>query len=130
MGGTTMDEIERPYDGCGKCLLGVRRLSRVKAATTSPERQREDVLTAAAAIGGHIIDWAAEVHGDVPAAEVPAVGADEPALLDGDTSSHAKEHVQEVLALRDAEVGAVQAEVAAGRFVVDGVTEEVFLVSI
>jgi DNA invertase Pin-like site-specific DNA recombinase len=58
MRGTTMDEIERPYDGCGKCLLGVRRLSRVKAATTSPERQREDVLTAAAAIGGHIIDWA------------------------------------------------------------------------
>jgi DNA invertase Pin-like site-specific DNA recombinase len=55
---TTMDEIERPYDGCGKCLLGVRRLSRVKAATTSPERQREDVLTAAAAVGGHIIDWA------------------------------------------------------------------------
>lgn len=46
---TTMDEIERPYDGCGKYLLGVRRLSRVKAATTSPERQREDVPTAAAA---------------------------------------------------------------------------------
>ncbi|MFI6060029.1 hypothetical protein [Streptomyces sp. NPDC051286] len=58
MRGTTMDEIERPYDGCGKCLLGVRRLSRVKAATTSPERQREDVLAAAAAVGGHIIDWA------------------------------------------------------------------------
>ncbi|MFF0557891.1 recombinase family protein [Streptomyces sp. NPDC004266] len=53
-----MNEAERPYDGCGKCLLGVRRLSRVKAATTSPERQREDVLTAAAAVGGHIIDWA------------------------------------------------------------------------
>ncbi|WP_432251005.1 recombinase family protein [Streptomyces sanyensis] len=53
-----MGEIERPYDGCGKRLLGVRRLSRVKAATTSPERQREDVLTAAAAVGGHIIDWA------------------------------------------------------------------------
>ncbi|MFE5734414.1 recombinase family protein [Streptomyces sp. NPDC056528] len=53
-----MDEVERPYDGCGKCLLGVRRLSRVKAATTSPERQREDVLTAAAAVGGHIIAWA------------------------------------------------------------------------
>jgi hypothetical protein len=34
---------------------------------------------------------------------------------------------QEVLALRDAEVGAVQVEVAAGRFVVDGVTEEVFV---
>ncbi|WOT40744.1 hypothetical protein [Streptomyces coeruleorubidus] len=68
-----------------------------------------------------------EVHGDAPAAEVPAVGADEPALFDGDTLSHAQERVQEVLALRDAEVGAVQVEVAAGRFVVDGVTEEVFI---
>ncbi|MGW5425526.1 integrase [Streptomyces sp. NPDC003943] len=58
MRGTAMDEIERPYDCCGKRLLGVRRLSRGKAATTSPERQREDVLTAAAAIGAHIIDWA------------------------------------------------------------------------
>jgi hypothetical protein len=36
----------------------VRRLSRVKAATTSPERQREDILTAAKAVGGHIIGWA------------------------------------------------------------------------
>ncbi|WP_369360179.1 recombinase family protein [Streptomyces sp. cg2] len=50
--------IERPYDGCGKCLLGVRRLSRMKLATSSPERQREDVLTAAASVGGHIIGWA------------------------------------------------------------------------
>ncbi|MFD8011468.1 integrase [Streptomyces sp. NPDC058955] len=58
MRGTTMDAIEQPYDGCGKCLIGVRRLSRVKAATTSPERQREDVLTTAAPIGGHIIDCA------------------------------------------------------------------------
>ena len=32
---TTWDEIERPYDGCGKCLLGVRRLPRMKAATSS-----------------------------------------------------------------------------------------------
>ncbi|WP_210571244.1 integrase [Streptomyces sp. GESEQ-4] len=54
----TWDETEQPYDGCGKCLLGVRRLSRVKAATTSPERQREDILTAAKAVGGHIIGWA------------------------------------------------------------------------
>ncbi|WP_338693950.1 hypothetical protein V2W30_04920 [Streptomyces sp. Q6] len=44
---TNLDEVERPYDGCGKCLLGVRRLSRMKAATSSPERQREDILTAA-----------------------------------------------------------------------------------
>jgi hypothetical protein len=39
-----------------KCLLGVRRLSRVKAATTSREQQRRDVLTAAAAVGGHFDD--------------------------------------------------------------------------
>ncbi|WP_323371398.1 recombinase family protein [Streptomyces katsurahamanus] len=50
--------IERPYDGRGKCLLGVRRLSRMKLATTSPERQRADVLAAAASIGGHIVGWA------------------------------------------------------------------------
>lgn len=50
--------IESPYDGCGKCLLGVRRLSRMKLATSSPERQREDVLTAAASVDGHIIGWA------------------------------------------------------------------------
>ncbi|MFG2775970.1 hypothetical protein [Streptomyces sp. NPDC048350] len=68
-----------------------------------------------------------EVHGDAPAAEVSAVGADEPTLVDGDSSSHVQEHVQEVLALRDAEVGAVQVEVAVGRFVVDRVTEEVFV---
>jgi hypothetical protein len=68
-----------------------------------------------------------EVHGHAPAAQIPAVGADEPALFDGDPSPHAKEHVQEVLALRDAEVGAIQVEVAAGGFVVDGVTEEVFV---
>ncbi|RSN62084.1 hypothetical protein DMH12_06155 [Streptomyces sp. WAC 04229] len=30
--------IERPYDGCGRCLLGVRRLSRMKFATSSPGR--------------------------------------------------------------------------------------------
>ncbi|MFB7327420.1 recombinase family protein [Streptomyces sp. NPDC056190] len=50
--------IEHPYDGCGKCLLGVRRLSRVKLATSSPERQRENVLTAAASVGAHIVGWA------------------------------------------------------------------------
>lgn len=50
--------IERSYGGCGKCLLGVRRLSRMKLAPSSPERQREDALTAAASVGGHIIGWA------------------------------------------------------------------------
>lgn len=50
--------IERPYDGCGRCLVGVRRLSQMSAATTSPERQREDVLTAVQAVGGHVMAWA------------------------------------------------------------------------
>ncbi|MFD4997962.1 recombinase family protein [Streptomyces buecherae] len=58
MRGTDQNSIERPYDGCGKCLLGVRRLSRMKFATTSPERQRADVLASVASIGGHIIGWA------------------------------------------------------------------------
>lgn len=68
--------IERPYDGCGKCLLGVRRLSRMKLATSSQERQREDVLTAAASVGGHIIgradDW--EVSGATDPMTRPRLG--------------------------------------------------------
>lgn len=51
-------ELERPYDGCGKCLVGLRRLSRKTDATSSPERQRDHVLSAAEADGGHIIAWA------------------------------------------------------------------------
>ncbi|WP_435217433.1 hypothetical protein [Streptomyces sp. bgisy034] len=47
--------IERPCGGCGKCLLCLWRLSRMKLAASSPERRREDVLTVAPAIGGHII---------------------------------------------------------------------------
>ncbi|WBP89587.1 recombinase family protein [Kitasatospora cathayae] len=47
-----------PYDGCGKCLLGLRRLSRVRASTSSPVRQMEYVLAAAVDAGGHIIGWA------------------------------------------------------------------------
>ncbi|MFG2137915.1 recombinase family protein [Streptomyces sp. NPDC048650] len=34
------------------------RLSRMKPAASSPERQREDVPTAAASVGGHIVGWA------------------------------------------------------------------------
>ncbi len=30
----------------------------MKLATSSPERQRENVLTAAASVGAHIIGWA------------------------------------------------------------------------
>ncbi|MFE7113837.1 hypothetical protein ACFU99_00200 [Streptomyces sp. NPDC057654] len=50
-----MDVVEPPWDGCGKSLVGLRQLSRIKAATMSLERQWQDVLTAAVAIGGHII---------------------------------------------------------------------------
>lgn len=58
MSSTEQDAIERPYDGCGKCLLGVRRLSRMNGTTYSPESQRADVLAAAAAVRGHIVGWA------------------------------------------------------------------------
>ncbi|WTS35791.1 recombinase family protein [Streptomyces sp. NBC_00111] len=50
--------IERAYDGCGRCYIGVRRLSQMSASTSSPERQREDVLAAVKAVGGHVIAWA------------------------------------------------------------------------
>ncbi|MDJ1136292.1 recombinase family protein [Streptomyces iconiensis] len=71
-----MDAIERPWDGCGKCLVGVRRLSRMKAATTSPERQRDDVLAAAASIDGHIVGWADdwEVSGATDPVTRPELG--------------------------------------------------------
>jgi DNA invertase Pin-like site-specific DNA recombinase len=52
------DDIERPYDGCGKCLVGLRRLSRKTDATSSPERQRAHVIDAVRSVGGHIIAWA------------------------------------------------------------------------
>lgn len=76
MRGTDLNAIERPYDGCGKCLLGVRRLSRVKLATSSPERQRENVLTAAASVGAHIIGWADdwEVSGATDPVTRPSLG--------------------------------------------------------
>jgi DNA invertase Pin-like site-specific DNA recombinase len=50
--------IERPYDGCGRCLVGLRRLSRKSDATSSPERQRSNVLSAVKGVDGHIIAWA------------------------------------------------------------------------
>ncbi len=76
MRGTDLNTIERPYDGCGKCLLGVRRLSRVKLATSSPERQRENVLAAAAFVGAHIIGWADdwEVSGATDPVTRPSLG--------------------------------------------------------
>ncbi len=76
MGDTDLNAIERPDDGCGKCVLGVRRLSRVKLATSSPDRQRENVLTAAASVGAHIIGWADdwEVSGATDPVTRPRLG--------------------------------------------------------
>ncbi|MGW2583095.1 hypothetical protein ACWCYZ_17460 [Streptomyces virginiae] len=46
--------ITSEYDGCGKCLVGVRRLSRLKDSTNSPEKQLDQVLSAVTAVGGHV----------------------------------------------------------------------------
>ncbi|MYW44927.1 recombinase family protein [Streptomyces sp. SID161] len=67
---------ERPYDGCGKCFVGVRRLSRKSDATWSPARQRDNVLTAVASVGGHVIAWADdwEVSGATNPLDRPGLG--------------------------------------------------------
>jgi hypothetical protein len=38
-------------------MVGVRRLSQMPAATTSPERQWDNVLAAVKAVGGHVMAW-------------------------------------------------------------------------
>ncbi|MER5863762.1 recombinase family protein [Kitasatospora sp. NPDC002040] len=65
-----------PYDGCGMCLVGVRRLSRVKGTTSSPTKQRDANLKAAADVGGHIIAWADdwEVSGATDPRTRPGLG--------------------------------------------------------
>ncbi|MEU7190521.1 recombinase family protein [Streptomyces sp. NPDC045369] len=50
--------ITGEYDGCGNCLLGVRRLSRKTDSTNSPEKQQNHILSAVEAVGGHVIAWA------------------------------------------------------------------------
>ena len=64
------------YDGCGKCMVGVRRLSRKTDATNSPERQREHVLGAVESVGGHLIGWADdwEVSGATNPLDRPQLG--------------------------------------------------------
>ncbi|MFE7792978.1 integrase [Streptomyces sp. NPDC057460] len=65
---------ERPCGGYDTCLLGVRCLSRVKPATSSPERQREKVP--AAAVSAHIIGRAddREVSGATDSIGAPEAG--------------------------------------------------------
>lgn len=52
------DMLTTEYDGCGRCLVGVRRLSRKTDKTSSPQEQANQILRAAADAGGHIIAWA------------------------------------------------------------------------
>ena len=52
------DMLTTDYDGCGRCLVGVRRLSRKTDKTSSPQRQADQILQATAGVGGHIIAWA------------------------------------------------------------------------
>jgi len=52
------DMLTTEYDGCGRCLVAVRRLSRKTDKTSSPQRQGDQDLQAAADAGGHIIAWA------------------------------------------------------------------------
>ena len=65
-----------PYDGCGKCLVAVRRLSRWTDATSSPDRQARQDIDVVDRIGGHIIGWADdwEVSGAVNPLNRPALG--------------------------------------------------------
>ena len=66
-----------PYDGCGKCFVAVRRLSRKTDATSSPERQARQNIEAVDAVEGHIIGWADdwEVSGAISTlSTVPALG--------------------------------------------------------
>ena len=52
------DVLTTEYDGCGRCLVAVRRLSRKTDKTSSPQRQADQDLRAAADAGGHIMAWA------------------------------------------------------------------------
>jgi len=52
------DVLTTEYDGCGRCLVAVRLLSRKTDKTSSPQRQGDQDLRAAANAGGHIIAWA------------------------------------------------------------------------
>jgi site-specific DNA recombinase len=52
------DMLTTEYDGCGRCLVGVRRLSKKTDKTNSPERQGNQIIGASSDADGHIIAWA------------------------------------------------------------------------
>ncbi|MFG2370405.1 recombinase family protein [Streptomyces sp. NPDC048504] len=68
--------VTTDYDGCGRCLVGVRRLSRKSEASSSPEKQEAQVLSATESVGGHIIAWADdwEVSGATDPLTRPGLG--------------------------------------------------------
>lgn len=51
-----------PYDGCGKCFVAVRRLSRKTEKTNSPARQAAQIVAMVTAFGGHVIGWADDIE--------------------------------------------------------------------
>jgi hypothetical protein len=51
------DMLITEYDGCGRCLVGARRLSRKTDKTNSPERQGNQILGATDDVSEHIIAW-------------------------------------------------------------------------
>src|SRR5450756_2692120 len=59
---TEMNAPVTPFDGCGRCLVGVIRLSRTTDKTSSPQKQVNHILTAAAAVGAHVIAWAVDLE--------------------------------------------------------------------
>ncbi|NEC18435.1 recombinase family protein [Streptomyces parvus] len=75
-----MDNVETPattpYDGCGRCLVAVRRLSRKNEASQSPEKQRDQVLAIVEANDAHVIAWADdwEVSGAMDPLKRPQLG--------------------------------------------------------
>jgi site-specific DNA recombinase len=52
------DVFTTEYDGCGRCLVAVQRLSRKTDKTSSQQRQADQDLKAVADAGGHVIAWA------------------------------------------------------------------------
>lgn len=68
--------LKTEYDGCGKCWVGVRRLSRVTDRTSSPGAQEDLIREATDREGGHIIAWADdwEVSGAVNPLDRPQFG--------------------------------------------------------
>jgi site-specific DNA recombinase len=58
------DKATTDYDGCGRCLVGVRRPSRKTDKTSSPARQADQVLAATADVGG--TSWRGPMTGRCP----------------------------------------------------------------